>query len=139
MVERQQEKEEGSLETNDNWISRFLSSKDPDSCKRDSPSGFPWTGQGGGDRGSPRRAAALQMPAGSLAFIFLFSSRDRGVGRSPPPAFPPGRTSGSWKQILRRSGAGASGAALLGRMAPQEVRAFPPQAPAWPVSTAELS
>lgn len=54
MVERQQEKEEGSLDTNDNWISLFLSSKDPGFCKQDSPSGFPWTGQGGGDHWSPQ-------------------------------------------------------------------------------------
>lgn len=44
MGERQQEEEEGSLDTNDNWISRFLSSKDPGFCKQHSPSGVPWTG-----------------------------------------------------------------------------------------------
>lgn len=44
VVERQQkeEEEEASLDTSDNWIS--LSSKDPGFSKRDSPSGFPWTG-----------------------------------------------------------------------------------------------
>lgn len=46
MVERQQEKEEGSLDTDDNWISLLLSSKDPGFCKQDSPSGIPCAGQG---------------------------------------------------------------------------------------------
>lgn len=138
MVERQQEKEEGSRGANGNWISLFLA-KIQASRSRTLPPGFHAQGRAGmTTHRSPRRAATLEM----LALLSCLFCQGREWAGSPAPG------PSQWEGLLRfleennageLGGSSVSGLAVLGRMAPQEVRATRLNPQLWMVSTAQLS